>query len=54
MCGESHLLVSWCACDRCGMMDSGEDRGRSMRSGADERGWSHRSDTRWSNDREVE
>jgi hypothetical protein len=28
---ESRLLVSWCAGDRCGMMCSDEDRGRSRR-----------------------
>jgi hypothetical protein len=44
--GESHLLVSWCASGRCGMTCSDEDRGRSRRSDADDRGWSHRSGTR--------
>jgi hypothetical protein len=38
-CGESCLLVSWCAGDRCGMTDSDKDHGRSRRSGADDRGW---------------
>jgi hypothetical protein len=33
---ESHLLVSWCAGDRCEMMDSDEDHGRSMRSRAED------------------
>jgi hypothetical protein len=37
------LLVSWCAGGRCGMACSDEDRGRSRRSGAEDRGWSHRS-----------
>jgi hypothetical protein len=41
------LLVSWCAGGRCGMTCSDEDRGRSRRPGAEERGWSHRSGTRW-------
>jgi hypothetical protein len=38
-CGESHLLVSWCASDRCDMEGSNEDLGRSMRPGAEDRGW---------------
>jgi hypothetical protein len=38
-CGESHLLVSWCAGDRCGMMGSDEDHGRSRRPDAEDRGW---------------
>jgi hypothetical protein len=38
-CGETHLLVSWCVGDRCGMMDSDEDRGRSRRLGAEDQGW---------------
>jgi hypothetical protein len=48
--GESRLLVSWCAGGRCGMACSDEDRGRSRRPGAEDRGWSHRSGTRWSGD----
>jgi hypothetical protein len=36
--GESHLLVSWCAGGRCGMMCSDEDRCRSRRPGAEDRG----------------
>jgi hypothetical protein len=51
--GESCLLVSWCAGGRCDMVCSDEDRGRSSRHGADDRGWSHRSGTRWPGDREV-
>jgi hypothetical protein len=35
-CGESHLLVSWCAGHMCGMADSDEDRDRSRRRGADD------------------
>jgi hypothetical protein len=34
------LLVSWCAGDRCDMADSNEDRGRSRRPSAEDRGWS--------------
>jgi hypothetical protein len=51
--GESCLLVSWCAGGRCGMACSDEDRGRSRRLGAEERGWSDRLGTRWLGDREV-
>jgi hypothetical protein len=51
--GESRLLVSWYAGDRCGMACSDEDRGRSKRPGVEDRGWSHRSSTRWSDDQEV-
>jgi hypothetical protein len=39
--GESCLLVSWYAGDR------------SRRPGAEDRGWSHRSGTRWPDDREA-
>jgi hypothetical protein len=35
------------------MTCSDEDHGRSRRLGAEDRGWSHRSDTRWPGDREV-
>jgi hypothetical protein len=52
-CGESCLLFSWCAGGRCGMAGSDEDHGRSWRPGAEDRGWSHRSGTRWPDDREV-
>jgi hypothetical protein len=51
--GESRLLVSWCAGGRCGMACSDENRGSSRRPGVEERGWSHRSGTQWSGDREV-
>jgi hypothetical protein len=51
--GESCLLVSWCAGGRCGMACSDEDRGRSRRPGAEDRGWSHRSGTWWSGGREI-
>jgi hypothetical protein len=47
------LLVSWCAGGRCGMVCSDEDRGRSRRPGAEDRGWSHRSGTPWPGGREV-
>jgi hypothetical protein len=50
---ESHLLVSWCAGDRCGMTCNDEDRGRSRRPIVEDQGWSHRSGTRWPDDREV-
>jgi hypothetical protein len=51
--GESRLLVSWCVGGRCGMACSDEDHDRSRRPGAEDRGWSHRSDTRWPGGREV-
>jgi hypothetical protein len=35
------------------MTCSDEDRGRSRRPGAEDRGWSHRSGTRWPGGREV-
>jgi hypothetical protein len=35
------------------MACSDEDRDRSIRPSADDRGWSHRSGTRWPDDREV-
>jgi hypothetical protein len=47
------LHVSWCAGGRCGMTCSDEDHGRSRRPGAEDRRWSHRSGTQWSNDQEV-
>jgi hypothetical protein len=34
------LLVSWCVGDRCDMVGSDEDLGRSMRLGVEDRGWS--------------
>jgi hypothetical protein len=40
LCGESHLLVSWCVGDRCDMAGSNEDLGRSRRPGAEDRRWS--------------
>jgi hypothetical protein len=46
-CGESCLLVLWCAGGRCGMVGSDEDHGRSRRPSAEDRGWSHRSGTQW-------
>jgi hypothetical protein len=51
--GESRLFVSWYAGGRCGMVCNDEDRGRSRRPGAEDRGWLHRSGTRWSGGREV-
>jgi hypothetical protein len=38
--GESCLLISWYAGGRYGMAGSDEDHGRSMRPGAEDRGWS--------------
>jgi hypothetical protein len=35
------------------MMCSDENRGRSRRPGAEDRGWSHMSDTRWPGGREI-
>jgi hypothetical protein len=51
--GESRLLVSWCAGGRCGMTCNDEDRGRSRRPSTEDRGWLHRSSTRWPSRREV-
>jgi hypothetical protein len=35
-CGESHLLVLWCAGGRCSMAGSDDDCGRSRRPGAED------------------
>jgi hypothetical protein len=51
--GELCLLVSWCVGGRCDMTCSNEDSDRSRRPGAEDRGWSHRSGTRWPGGREV-
>jgi hypothetical protein len=40
LCGESCLLVLWCASDRCGMVGIDEDRGKSRRPSAEDQGWS--------------
>jgi hypothetical protein len=40
LCGESRLLVSWYAGDRCSMVGSDEDRGSCRRAGAEDQGWS--------------
>jgi hypothetical protein len=40
LCGESHLLVSWCVDDRCDMAGSDKDWDRSRRHGAEDQGWS--------------
>jgi hypothetical protein len=37
-CGELCFLISWCADDSYGMMDSDVNRDRSKRPGADDRG----------------
>jgi uncharacterized protein YcbX len=50
--GETRLLVSCCAGDRCGMTCSDEEHG-SRRPGVEDWGWSHRSDTRWPDGQEV-
>jgi hypothetical protein len=52
-CGESCLLVSWCAGARCSMVGSDEDRGRCRRPDTEDRGWLHMSSTRWLDDRKV-
>jgi hypothetical protein len=39
-CVENCVCLSWCACDRCDIAGSDEDRGRSRRAGVDDRGWS--------------
>jgi hypothetical protein len=39
-CGESCLLVSWCAGSKCDMAGSDEDHGKSRRPAAEDRGWS--------------
>jgi hypothetical protein len=51
--GESCLFVSWCAGGRCDMACSDENHDRSRRPGAEDRGWSHKSSTRWPSGREV-
>jgi hypothetical protein len=40
LCGESRLLVSWCAGSRCDMVGSDEDHGSSKRPNVEDRGWS--------------
>jgi hypothetical protein len=50
---ESCLLVSWYAGGRCDMTCNDEDRGRSSRPGAEDRGWSHMLGTRWPGGQEV-
>jgi hypothetical protein len=40
LCGESRLLVSWRAGDRCDKAGSDEDHGKSRRLGAKDWGWS--------------
>jgi hypothetical protein len=39
-CGESWLLISWFEGDKCDMVGSNEDLGRSRRPGAEDRRWS--------------
>jgi hypothetical protein len=38
--GESCLLISWCAGDRCDMVGSDEDHDRGRRPSAEDLGWS--------------
>jgi hypothetical protein len=40
LCGESRLLISLCAGDKCGMTSSDEDHDRSRRADAEDREWS--------------
>jgi hypothetical protein len=37
--GELHLIVLWCAGDRCDMAGSDEDHGRSRRASVEDRRW---------------
>jgi hypothetical protein len=39
-CGESRLLVLWCAGSKCDMPGSDEDLDRSRRAGTEDRRWS--------------
>jgi hypothetical protein len=39
LCGESCLLVLWCAGGRCGMAGSDDNRGRSRRPGVEDQRW---------------
>jgi hypothetical protein len=39
-CGESRLLVSWCAGSRCDTADNNEDLVRNRRPSSEDRGWS--------------
>jgi hypothetical protein len=43
LCAELHLPVSWFVGNRCDIVGSDEDRGRSRRPGAEGRGWSRTS-----------
>jgi hypothetical protein len=40
LCGESRLLVSWCAGGSCGMVGGDEDHGRSRRPSTEDWRWS--------------
>jgi hypothetical protein len=40
-CGESYLIILWCVCDRCDMVDSDDDLGSSRRPGAEDQEWSN-------------
>jgi hypothetical protein len=39
-CGKSCLFISWCTGDKCGMVGSDKDHGRSRRPGVEDREWS--------------
>jgi hypothetical protein len=54
LCGESRLLVSWCAGGRCTMTGSDEDHGRGLETWCGGPGMvRHRSGIRWPDDQEV-
>jgi hypothetical protein len=40
LCGESHLLISWCVGGSCDMAGSDENHGRSRRPDAEDQRWS--------------
>jgi hypothetical protein len=40
-CGESHLFLLWCVCDRCNMADNDKDLGMSRKPGTEDRRWSN-------------
>jgi hypothetical protein len=42
-----------CPTQSCGLACSDDDRGRSRKPDVEDRGWSHRSDTRWLGGQEV-
>jgi hypothetical protein len=50
---ENRVCLSRGVGDKSRMACSDEDHGRSRRPGAEDKGWSHRSGTRWTSGREV-